>query len=163
MWRRSSRTGGGEGDRCDAMLQRGIRYRHHCLIRSQAVRLDDDAAPFTLGRIEEWAELIERDLLFPEVNGRHRAAGDADDLLIELRRELEFGEGERNGNSGLENEVGAEEEKKDEQENDVDQWKQHEPAEVIFLRLGELHFCELAMSLSAHGVLRLFSPPAVGN
>src|SRR4051812_45479416 len=163
MCRRSSRTGRSERDRRDAMLQRGIRYRHHCLIGSQAVRLDDDAASFTLGGIEEWPELIERDLLFPEVNGRYRAAGDADDLLIELRRELEFRERERDGNSGLEDEVRAKEEKKDEQENNVDQWKQHEPAEVIFLRPGELHFSELAMSLSAHGVFRLLSPRAVGN
>ena len=68
-----------------------------------------------------------------------RYADKADDLRIHLRPEGETRERQRHGDAGLEDEVGAEEEKENEKKNDIDQRDYADPAEVVLLRAGELH------------------------
>src|SRR5437868_4689428 len=85
-----------ESDRSDAPFQSGVGHHHNQLIRSQSVRLDYNRAAFTFRGIERGTELLWCDFLVAHVDGRRRSARDADNLLIQLRRESEAREWHRN-------------------------------------------------------------------
>ena len=121
------------------MFERGVCHLDNHFIGSQAVRLNDDRAAFALGCVQCRSELIECDLLIPEVNRGSCATRDADDLLIDLRAKRKPRERHRNRNSGLQNKIRTEQQKENQEKNDVEQREKDEPAEVIFLRPAELH------------------------
>jgi hypothetical protein len=52
---------------------------------------------------------------------------------------VESREGQGHGDTGLQDEIGAEKQKKYQQKHDVQQWNYDQPGEVIFLRPGKLH------------------------
>ena len=103
------------------MLERGIGHRHHDLIGREAIGLDDDRPAFALCRVEQRTELFERDFLVAKINRRHGAAGDADDLLVDLRAKDESRKRQRNRNPGLQHEIRAEEQEKYQEKDDIEQ------------------------------------------
>lgn len=121
------------------MFERGVCHLDHYFIRSQAVCFYDDRAAFVLGCVQCWSQLIECDLLIPEINRGSCTTSDADDLLIDLRTERKPRERDRNRNPGLQNKIRTEQQKENQEKNDVEQREKDEPAEVIFLRPAELH------------------------
>jgi hypothetical protein len=121
------------------MFERRVCHFDDHFVRSKPVRLDDDRLSVALGCIEHRSKLLERDFLVPEINRRSRTAGDADDLLIDLRAEREARERHRNRNPVLQNKMRAEDEEENHQECNVEQRKHDEPREVIFLRPAKLH------------------------
>src|SRR5712692_1055700 len=135
----SSRRSCGQRDGRDPMFERGVCHLDNHFIGSQAVRLNDDRAAFALGCVQCRSELIECDLLIPEINRGSCATGDADDLLIDLRTKRKPRERHRNRNSRLQNKIRTEQQKENQEKNDVQQREKDEPAEVIFLRPAELH------------------------
>ena len=116
------------------MFERGIGYRDNHFIRGKSVRLYYNRAILTLGRIEQGTELFQGDLLVAKVNRRGGSARYADDLLIQLRTERETRERQRKRNTGLKDEIRTQEQKKQEQENNVDHRQHEQPSEVILLR-----------------------------
>src|SRR5262249_54749626 len=131
--------GGGKCRRVDASLQCGICYRHHEVIRDRAIRLDHDRTAFALGGVECRAELLESHFLVAQINRWIRASGDADDLLVRLRPKSKTGERNAYRDPGLENEVGAEQEEKNEEKNHIQHRKDKEPAEADPGGPGKLH------------------------
>ena len=121
------------------MFEGGIGHGYDQFVRRLAIRLNNKGAIFALGRVEQWAETIERNLLIAKINRGNFAAGDADDLLILLRAEQKGRSRRRNGDSGLQNKVRAEQEKENHEKENVDQRKDDEPAEVVLLCPAEFH------------------------
>ena len=66
-----------------------------------------------------------------KINGRNCAACDTDDLLVALRAERETRERHRNRDALLQNEIRTQQQKKSEQESEIDQPDQQNPPEVI--------------------------------
>ena len=64
-------------------------------------------------------KLFERDFLIAKINRGRGAAGDADDLRINLRAEGEAGQRHRNRDARLEDEVRAEQQKEDQQKDHI--------------------------------------------
>src|SRR5436853_485694 len=99
------------------MLEGGVCDRGHGLVRRQPVSLDDDGTAFALGDVEKRAKAIEGDLLVAKINCRNGAAGDADDLLVLLGRELESRKWKRDSDPRLEHEIRAEQEEEKKKKN----------------------------------------------
>jgi hypothetical protein len=77
--------------------------------------------------------------LVAQINRRIRAPGNADDLLVRLRTESETREWDGNGNPGLKNEIGTQEEEKNQEKNNAQDRENEEPAKTDFARSGKLH------------------------
>src|SRR5438477_5768354 len=90
-WRRRCR----QSDRADPVFQGGVADCDDQLIRGGAISLYYYRAVFTFGGIKQGSQLFEADLLIPEIDGRHPSAGDADNLLIELRAKGKARKGQR--------------------------------------------------------------------
>ena len=121
------------------MFERKVRDFDDKGIRRQAIGLDDNRARFFFRLIQQRAQLFERDFLVAKINRGSSPTGDADDLRIDLRTEGETGERHRDGDARLQDEVRTEQQKKDQQEGDVEKRNRREPAELMFFRPGKLH------------------------
>lgn len=121
------------------MFDGSISDGNHQLIRSRPIGLNYNGAVFTFGRIQQGAKLLKRCFLVAKVNRAGRAAGDADYLRVLLRPEHEPGKRDRDGNAGLEHEVRAQEQKKNQKKHDIDQREHNQPPEIIFFRPVKLH------------------------
>ena len=121
------------------MFERSVGDSDDQLIGRLAIGFNNDGAVLALGRVQQWPDSVERNFLVAKINRRHRAAGDADDLLILLRAEKEWRGRGRNCDSRLENKIGAEEQKENEEKHNVDQREDDEPAEVVFSCPAQFH------------------------
>lgn len=138
------------------MLKSGVGHAHDQFVGSQSIGFDDDGTVFALGRVEQWSELLQGCSLIPKVNGGRGPTGDADDLLVGLRAKGEARERQRHRNARLQNEIGAEQEKENKKENNVDQRQDNQPTEVVFLRPAKLHLRPgLAVDLNDRAVFRV--------
>src|SRR5260370_38279565 len=111
----------------------GIGHGENQFVGGRGVSFKNKRAIFTLGRIEQRPEPLERDLLVPKINRRHRAAGDANDLLVLLRAEQEWRGRRRDRDPRLQNEIRAQEQKEDEEKHHIDEAENNQPAEIEFL------------------------------
>ena len=116
------------------MFERSIRHGHDQFVWRLAVRFNNDRSIFAFRRIEQRSKPIERDLLIAEINRRDCAASNADDLLVLLRAEQKRRGRRRNPDPRLQNKVRAQEQEKNQEKDNVDQGKDNEPAEIVFLR-----------------------------
>lgn len=121
------------------MFECGIGHGHDQFVRRLSVGLNNYGTTFALGVLEERTELFEGSLLIAKINRRHRAAGDADDLLIALRAKQKRRSRRRNRDSGLQNEIRTQEREEDQEKDDINCREDNEPAEIVFLRAAQLH------------------------
>src|SRR5205085_4234613 len=103
------------------------------------IRPNYNRAILPLSSVQQRTELLQCDFLVPKVDRRHCTTGNADNLLVHLRTEGEAGKRQRQRNAWLQEKVRAQQEKKYEQESDIDEREQDQPAEVVFLRPDQLH------------------------
>ena len=107
------------------------------LIRRITICFDDDGTSFGASSVELPAEFIDRSFLIAEVN--RLAIRDADDLIFDLGREHELGEGHIYGNAWLQNKIGTQQQEKNHQEDNVEQREDEQPPELIIFCSNEFH------------------------
>src|SRR4029077_15682861 len=129
----------GERNRRDAVFEGSVRHFSDCFIRSRTISLDNDRLVLALGCIEQWAKLLHGDPLVLKINRGNCPARNTDNLLIALGTERKTRERHRDVESLLQDEIRPHQQKKSEQESEIDQPNQQKPPEVIVCCSTEFH------------------------
>ena len=106
-------------DNREAVAQRAVHNLHDEIVGRVAVRLDHKLAIFALGFSQLRGQLLKGDFPVAVIDGRHRCRDDADDLGLAWRVQVEMRDGERDGETWLQDEAAAHCKKNDDKKEHV--------------------------------------------